>query len=118
MAGRGGRRPNTGGKRPGAGRKLAPAVLAWRDHWRSHFNNPTVRDYLWKQAKRLLEKENDASLINKLIDKTEPTPTEVDVNINRIPPDFVFDVQLVTRGESPSPGSMAVPAFGGGGSHD
>lgn len=90
MAGRGGPRPNSGGARAGAGRKLPRSAIAWRDHWRGKFNTAATRAYLWRQAKRLLERENDASLVNKLIDKTFPTPTELDLNINALPPDLVF----------------------------
>lgn len=93
---RGGPRPNSGGARPGAGRKLPPSAIAWRDFWRGKFNSPATRTYLWAQAKRLLEKENDASLVNKLIDKTFPTPSELDLNVNALPPDLVFTSRRAT----------------------
>ena len=89
MPKRGGSRPNTGGARRGAGRKLAPSALEWRDFWRGKFNDSGTRRWLWNLAKKQAE-AGDVSLLNKLIDKTFPTPQEVDLNVNRLPEDLVF----------------------------
>lgn len=80
MGKNGGRRPNTGGARPGAGRKLPPSAIEFRDYWRGVFNRKNVRAYLWTQAKRLLEKENDPSLMGKLLDKTYASPNELSID--------------------------------------
>jgi hypothetical protein len=87
--GRGGARPNSGGARAGAGRKLDPSALEWRDFWRGKFNDSETRRWLWTLA-RGLAKTGDVALLCKLVDKTFPTPQELDLNVNRLPEDLIF----------------------------
>jgi len=112
---KGGYRPNSGGKRAGAGKPLHPSVIRLREWYRA---------VLWRDREKhyriALEwaGKGDTALLAKLIDKVIPTPTELDVNINRIPGDFVFRCELTTRGGLASSPSVAVPEGGRGGSSD
>lgn len=106
MAGRGGRRPNTGGARPGAGRKLDASALRLREWYRERLWRDREKHY--KLALRHAQ-NGDTAFLAKLYDKVLPTPTEIDVNLNRIPADFVFRAVLTQAGGVTPPASVAVP---------
>ena len=108
---RGGPRPNSGGKRAGAGRKLDPTVLKLREWYRAQLWRDRAKHYRIAVDNA---RKGDTAMLVKLLDKVLPTPTELDVNINSIPADFVFRCELVTRGGAASPASLGLPAGGGG----
>jgi hypothetical protein len=95
-----------GGRRPGAGRKPDPELQEFREWLRGKFNTPAGRKKLWARAWK-----SDV-ILAKLLDKSVPTPTELDININRIPSDFTFRCELTTRSDSPSPAPVEIPEGG------
>lgn len=112
---RGGPRPNSGGARPGAGRKLDASALRLREWYRERLWRDREKHY--KLAIRRAEK-GDTSFLSKLYDKVLPTPTELDVNLNRIPSDFVFRCEISTGGSPADPAALGLSARGRGGPGD
>lgn len=111
MAQRGGRRPNTGGYRAGSGRKLDASALRLREWYRERLWRDREKHYALalKHAQK-----GDTAFLAKLYDKVLPTPTELDVNINRIPADFVFRCELREGSGTPAAAAVAVPDARGG----
>jgi len=63
-----------GGRRANAGRKLAPAAVAFREFWREWLQSEAGRRHLIQRVKH-----SDA-ILAKIIDKVFPTPQAVDTS--------------------------------------
>jgi len=97
-----------GGRRAGAGRKAPKETVEFRTFWRAWLESPEGRKHLEERVKK------SDTLLAKIIDKCHPTPTELDISINRIPDDFVFRCEFTTRGGAQAPAAVPLPGAGDG----
>lgn len=78
-----------GGRRPGAGRKLSPETVLWREWQRARLYEDREKNY--DLATRLAA-EGNTRLLEKIYDKTWPTPHDVDVRFEGLPRNGIFRV--------------------------
>lgn len=79
-----------GGARPGAGRKLSPETVLWREWQRQRIYEDREEHY---QLALRLAKKGNTRLLEKIYDKTWPTPHDVDVRFEGLPADGIFRIK-------------------------